>query len=828
MGRFLVLTADLPFFPGKMGVDFFNLRHLATRHDVAVVAPCYENYPPEGVTNLESFLSATYFWPRPVGDVPLIATSQQDKDLRRWVYKIPHRLRKWALMRILKLQNKPSDSFEKLAILANCAPQLLHALIKDGPWQAIILIQSSIEPWLDYLPASTAKFVYFHDVRSDYLSRSNSISENSSHNAREIKSIFSQEQSFLLRTEVAGFVSDLDLKRAGRLFKTTAETGVAPIPVDTDYYIPAPNNHVKDSRKVILFTGHLSHPPNVDAVLYFLGSIWPLVLKEIPDALFKVVGMSPDTRVRQAIESSDHCELHANVPDIRPYFWDANVYIVPMRYGGGVRQKIFEAWSMKVPVVCTGMAAEGTGAIHGTHCWMEDTPQKFASRVAGVLNGYDTKIILKSAKEYVGQVYSVPSAAGKFKRLAEKSILIKKKKPYKLLYDLRWMEIGRAGGMEQATYELISAISQLDFRNEYRMFAPQNTASEWLFPRHFRSKMIYSDHHSRQIEHIFSMFANKLSQSIQSYPLLTPYMRSLSTYKKLDFDLVHSVCGYTHPDLIGFPGILTVNDLQHLHFPGFFSKAELEEREALYRESVSRAKHIVCISEYTRQDVHKHYGISLEKMSAVWVIPTKRAWFSLPEKILHTLLSGMNINESFFFFPAHGWPHKNHKNLVKAFQMILPELPTEVKLVFTGRPFPDDHPAAVLIADYGLQNRIIHLGYRSPIEVRALLQSCLALVFPSLFEGFGIPVAEAIIARKPVLCSNTSSLPEVAGDAAITFNPEDPNEIAKCLLRLANDEMLRKELSEASANRRHVFSARKSAVQTLSVYQRVYDEFYTC
>jgi glycosyltransferase involved in cell wall biosynthesis len=305
-------------------------------------------------------------------------------------------------------------------------------------------------------------------------------------------------------------------------------------------------------------------------------------------------------------------------------------------------------------------------------------------------------------------------------------------------------------------------------------------------------------------------------------------MRSLTAYQKLDFDIVHSVCGYTRPDMLGFPGVLTINDLQHLHYPEFFTQEEYAEREKLYRESAERAEHIICISEFTRQDVHRQYGTPLEKMSTVWIIPSLNVWQPLTDIKRISLLAGMQLTTPFFFFPAHCWPHKNHARLVEAFKRIVSELPKCTQLVMTGRSFPAEHPAAVFIRDNNLSSRIVHLGFRSPLEVRALFQGCLALVFPSLFEGYGMPVAEAIIAGKPVLCSNVTSLPELAGEAALTFDPNNVEEIASSLLAVATDHELRRSLTEAAIRRRPLFSARRSAIQTLSVYQGVHDKFYSC
>ena len=120
----------------------------------------------------------------------------------------------------------------------------------------------------------------------------------------------------------------------------------------------------------------------------------------------------------------------------------------------------------------------------------------------------------------------------------------------------------------------------------------------------------------------------------------------------------------------------------------------------------------------------------------------------------------------------------------------------------------------------------MHLGYRSALEMKALFHGCELLVFPSLFEGFGMPVAEAIIAGKPVACSSTTSLPEIAGDAAETFDPENVNAIAASLLTCLTQPSRRGALIAAAAARQTLFSARTSAVKTLSLYRQVFDSVY--
>ena len=826
MYNILVITTDLPFFPGKNGNDFFNLRYAAQHHAVGVVAPHHPHYPADGVINLESFLSGSYFWPRPLATAPPLPPQKDPpRHLRDWLKSLPFGFRKGLLLRLLGLRQQPAEAYGQLATLANCAPYLLRALA-NRQWHVLALIQSNTEPWLDYLPSQPAKFVYFHDVRADYLERQTKISGGDAEARKKLSAIFAQEQRYCHRADSVAFVSDLDLQRATTLFQPTAEVGVSPIPVDTDYYTPAPAHWHKDPRPIVLFTGHLGHTPNVDAIQYFLEQIWPLVRKEVPAAVFQVAGMLPSPEAQQACAATPGVELHPNVPDIRPYFWNASVYIVPMRFGGGVRQKIFEAWSMALPVVCTTMAAEGTRAVNGQNCWLADDPPSFAAKVVEQLRA-PSRTITEQARKTVLAHNSIPAAAGCYEELACRAVHRKRTRPYKLLYDLRWMKIGKAGGSEQMSYELISEISRLDHRNDYRIHCPRSTYYEWEFPRNFRCRGFFTESTEGKFAALHAGLANQLAASTCRPALLTPEMRALRRYNQLDFDLVHSTCNYSFPEMRAFPHILTMLDLQHVHYPEFFSPEAWAERDNLYRASANQAAHLICISEYTRQDVHKSYGIPLEKMTTVWIIPSRAAWIKVEERQRKSLLARMGLHGRFLFYPAHCWPHKNHRRLVEAFKMVETELPADLQLVLTGRQFDEGHPARQLIDAENLRGRVVHLGFRSPLEIRALYGSAQALVFPSLFEGFGIPVAEAIIADCPVACSTATSLPEIAGDAAIYFDPEDTKDIARKLLAITVDEKLRANLRAAGGQRKSLFSSRLSAVKALSIYRRVFEEIYS-
>jgi len=187
---------------------------------------------------------------------------------------------------------------------------------------------------------------------------------------------------------------------------------------------------------------------------------------------------------------------------------------------------------------------------------------------------------------------------------------------------------------------------------------------------------------------------------------------------------------------------------------------------------------VISVSDFVKRDIVTQYGVKAENVFTIWNIPsgspTKRFLDSKVTKILRR----MGIDFDFLFFPSHGWPHKNHETLVEAFALILKELP-DLKLVFTGGKFGPSHSAAGKIQAMGLGGSVLHIGYRTPSEVQRLYQGAQALVYPSLFEGFGMPVAEAIEAGTPVVCSDIEPLAEIGGKAVATFNPRDPHDIAK-------------------------------------------------
>jgi glycosyltransferase involved in cell wall biosynthesis len=207
------------------------------------------------------------------------------------------------------------------------------------------------------------------------------------------------------------------------------------------------------------------------------------------------------------------------------------------------------------------------------------------------------------------------------------------------------------------------------------------------------------------------------------------------------------------------PSVVTLVDLQHLDLPAMFPRAERLFRAATWHPSIRGASRVIVISEFVRDRAIVHLGLDPERIRVV------------PLAVDHDRLKPADVaREPFLLYPARSWPHKNHARLLEAFALIRRERP-ELRLVLTGG------------GEFGaLPDGVEARGHLPLDEVTRLMQTAAALVFPSLYEGFGLPPLEAMACGCPVACSNAAALPEVVDDAARLFDPHDPRAIADAVL----------------------------------------------
>lgn len=253
--------------------------------------------------------------------------------------------------------------------------------------------------------------------------------------------------------------------------------------------------------------------------------------------------------------------------------------------------------------------------------------------------------------------------------------------------------------------------------------------------------------------------------------------------------------------------IVTIHDLIALRFPGKFSPLTLYTRYSV-PAVVKQAEHILCNSTATAQDVIRYFGVDETKVT--------------PILLAHDANHFRHLNlptQNYFLYIGRLDPYKNIQRLISAFAM-LPDLPN-YELWLAGPPDRRYQPLLeAQIAHLGLTPQVKFLNYVPYEELPKLLNQAIGLVFPTLWEGFGLPVLEAMACGTPVITSNLASLPEVTGNAAILVDPYKVSEIADAMQALANDAYLRAKLRTAGLDRASQFSWEKTGRETVKVLQQ--------
>jgi len=250
--------------------------------------------------------------------------------------------------------------------------------------------------------------------------------------------------------------------------------------------------------------------------------------------------------------------------------------------------------------------------------------------------------------------------------------------------------------------------------------------------------------------------------------------------------------------------IVNVNDLIPLHFP---NRSPLTSYFRYYVPQVlKQAEHILCISQATAKDITDFFGISANKITPIL----------LAHDVNHFRFLDLPTSNYFLYIGRHD-PYKNLHRVITAFAA----LPCEYELWLAG-PFDPRYTPALqtAAAELNISDRVKILDYVKYQDLPTIINQAIALVFPSLWEGFGLPVLEAMACGTPVITSNISSLPEVAGDAALLVDPYNTAEITAAMQAIATESGLRSQLSKLSRTRANNFSWAKTGQSTVDVLSR--------
>ena len=270
------------------------------------------------------------------------------------------------------------------------------------------------------------------------------------------------------------------------------------------------------------------------------------------------------------------------------------------------------------------------------------------------------------------------------------------------------------------------------------------------------------------------------------------------------------------PPTKGKPRVMTVHDLRRYRLPEFYRHSKLGR----FEYAVSKADQFIAISQATKSDLQEYFGIGDERIDVVYHGgPLKSQAEQREQDANQQRLERLGLTAGRYFMVFNSYDkRKNLPNTIRAFGIAAAQLGDDFRLAVVGQE-PADRSAFVAELEPQLLQRVVFTGPLS--EVKDLYEGCSALVYASLYEGFGLPLVEAMGNGAAVITSNCSSMAEVAGAAALLVDPTCPEEIAAAMVKLADDEAVREGLQAAGEKRVKAFSWERAARETLAVYHKL-------
>ena len=283
-----------------------------------------------------------------------------------------------------------------------------------------------------------------------------------------------------------------------------------------------------------------------------------------------------------------------------------------------------------------------------------------------------------------------------------------------------------------------------------------------------------------------------------------------------EVDLIHATDQFI--PIASKPLLATVMDVIPLSHPQFLRSQSRYIKSHLWKKLTQRANRIITISEFSKSEIAKHLHFSPNLIDVIPLGVDDRYFSKISATERQATLNELGISTPFFLFLGSIQPRKNLINLLEAHAKLPNELATEYPLIIAGKLAWDDGKTLASIQNAVDQGRAKWLNYITEIQKLSLLQSSIGLAFVSLYEGFGLPIVEAFASSLPVITSDCTSMPEVAGDAALTVDPNNQTEIMEALLRIIEDSALVMQLKDAGLKRAKLFSWERNTQETLSIY----------
>ena len=384
---------------------------------------------------------------------------------------------------------------------------------------------------------------------------------------------------------------------------------------------------------------------------------------------------------------------------------------------------------------------------------------------------------------------------------------------------------GQMGGHEFYVRRLLRHLLRCDRHNRYFLFTAWWNDDSIDFP-HGRFEKIMAVPRQEAGESVRHGWSGWLARhpSLGTLPLLRRWMSNPSIdlhawVRRLNLDLWFCPMSNLDPRHLSIPAVVTIADIQQEYYPEFFTRVELQARALMYGPSCQEATGVIAVSEFSKQSVIDKYALSPAKVHCVYEAGLERLDERTDVPTVEEVRHKHHLPSRYAFYPANMWPHKNHALLLLALYRLRELYEMTPSLVLTGDDMGQWEKFEALARHFGLQAQVRHLGYVAADDLPGLFRGADMLLFPSLFEGFGIPLVEAMALGCPIAAANTTSIPEVVGDAALLFDPRHPDSIAAVCAQLLTDDDLRQTLIGRGREQAARFSWERAAEETLTVFE---------
>ncbi len=349
-------------------------------------------------------------------------------------------------------------------------------------------------------------------------------------------------------------------------------------------------------------------------------------------------------------------------------------------------------------------------------------------------------------------------------------------------------------------------------------------------------KRIIKQHPEHEFVFIFGKGIEQdfiFADNVKAINIGPPYFRPLAWWLKFEFILSRYINRnnfdlFLSPDgwscrKIKIKTVLVIHDINFVHFPEFLQKSFYYYYSTFFPKWANHAKRIATVSEYSKQDIVTTFNVSTEKIDVLYNAAS-HIYVPIDEEAKKETLKKYTSNKPYFLFVGALHPRKNVINLFKSFDLFKQSDTQNIKLVIVGERFYWNKETNNTYEKMLFKDDVVFTGRLKQEELKHVMGSALALVYASLFEGFGIPLVEAMNCGVPIITSNTTSMPEIAGDAALIVDPYSIEEIAQAMNTLANNKDLREQLISAGNIRKLEFSWDKTAEKLWGTIEKALNE----